>query len=237
MAVVRTPRMALITANDDEALGVGPLSDELVDDIFNTGLNGVFERLDEGIGLEHNPDGTHKAAIIRGVNLVQIDPNSTVDGTTVEFSANKARIKALGVGSSQIGNDAITGPKVAHDEKIRRAPFIFHVNKPASSSAWGYSQNVQFNLSLGQAIYSAGSVVRLTVCSTGDGSTGDATLAYASSGAAHFGLKDKLQIFYDFPTTTIKVQKNNVATGLSLNISTFPTAAFVLVTIEFEFDD
>ena len=57
-----------------------------------TGLNANWEALDY-LYVQHNDDGTHQDATIKGSNLIQSGANACVDETTIEFSGNKARVK------------------------------------------------------------------------------------------------------------------------------------------------
>ena len=80
-----------------------------------TGLNANWETLDVAVGTEHNADGTHKANKIKGSNLIQTGADSCVDGSSLEFYANKARVKALGITTAMIAVDAVDKTKLAAD--------------------------------------------------------------------------------------------------------------------------
>ncbi len=100
MARLGTPNLGLGTWLDNEYPGAGSQT------VPNTGLNGNWLILDTSVGLEHNADGSHKANVIKGSNLVQSGANSTVDGATVEFNANKIRVKANGLNGTHLNQTA-----------------------------------------------------------------------------------------------------------------------------------
>lgn len=80
----------------------------------NTGLNGDRAKLEKAL-QQHKTDGTHEDDVIDGRNL----KNTALDGATLEFSASTGvkvgRIKALGVGTAQVADGAITLAKHAAD--------------------------------------------------------------------------------------------------------------------------
>lgn len=100
MARIGTPLLGLGTWLDNENPGAGSQT------VPNTGLNGNCLIIDVAVGTGHNADGSHKANIIKGSNLVQAGGDSVVDGTTLEFNANKIRVKALAINGTHLNQTA-----------------------------------------------------------------------------------------------------------------------------------
>src|SRR3989304_9047637 len=104
MARLGTSNINLGTWLDGENPGAGSQS------VDSTGLNGNWSKLDK-FGVEHNADGTHKAAVIDGANL----KSTAADGSTLEQDATtkKLKIKDLGVSTGKIADNAVTTLKIA----------------------------------------------------------------------------------------------------------------------------
>lgn len=96
MARLGTPNLGLGTWLDGEAPGAGSQT------VASLGLNGNWLLLDAAVGVGHNADGSHKANVIKGSNLVQSGGDSCVDGVGLEFSSNKIRLKDNGVPYAKI---------------------------------------------------------------------------------------------------------------------------------------
>jgi hypothetical protein len=93
---------------DGENPGSGPQ-----DGTPTNGLNGDKDKIDLAVGTGHNADGTHKAAVIDAANLKSTVP----DGSSLEQDATskKLKIKALGVATEMLADDAVTKAKIAAD--------------------------------------------------------------------------------------------------------------------------
>ena len=102
MPRVGTSNLNLGTFLDGEYPGAGSQS------VDNDGLNGNMIKIDRAIGTEHNADGSHKANVIKGSNLVQAGGDAVVDGVTIEFNANKVRVKDAGITYAKIQNISAT---------------------------------------------------------------------------------------------------------------------------------
>ena len=100
MARLGTPLLGLGTWLDNEYPGAGSQT------VPNTGINGNWLIIDVGLGTEHNADGSHRANVIKGSNLIQAGGNSVVDGATLEFSANKIRVKAASLNGTHLNQAA-----------------------------------------------------------------------------------------------------------------------------------
>ena len=117
MSITRTRFLKIINADKGDDIPAGTKTDSTtpLNDLNNSGRNGDMQKIDEAIGLEHNPLGTHKADKITGTNLVQTGANATVDESTLEFSANKMRVKAGGIGTNELADSVVTPVKLAAD--------------------------------------------------------------------------------------------------------------------------
>ena len=106
MGRIGTPNLNLGTYTDGEYPGAGSQS------VDSDGLNGNALKIDRAVGTEHNADGSHKANVIKGSNLVQTGGDSVVDGATLEFNANKIRAKDGGISAAKLATDAVETLKI-----------------------------------------------------------------------------------------------------------------------------
>ena len=135
MSITRTRFLKIINADKDDDIPAGVKTElELpLNDLDNSGRNGDNQKIDEAIGLEHNPDGTHKAKVITGANLVQTGANATVDESTLEFSANKMRVKPGGITTTELAAGSVTSDEL-QDEFTTSGRQIYANNSEAGTS-------------------------------------------------------------------------------------------------------
>jgi hypothetical protein len=103
MARVGTPNWNLGTWLLNESPGAGSQT------VDNNALNGNWLKLDK-VGLEHNPDGTHKAAVIDCTNL----KSTVADGVSIEQdgSTKKLKVKLLSITSGFLGAGSVIAGKL-----------------------------------------------------------------------------------------------------------------------------
>ena len=89
--------------NDNDNPGAGTKGTSKV--AGGTGLNANWESLDY-LFTQHNDDGTHKDATIKGSNLIQTGANAVVDEATIEFSTNKMRVKDASITGAKLATTA-----------------------------------------------------------------------------------------------------------------------------------
>lgn len=97
MARIGTPLLNLGCWLDGENPGAGSQT------VDNTGLNGNWIKLDTAVGMEHNPDGTHKPDKIDGPSL----KTTVADGSSLEATGTprKLQVKALGIQKGHINSN------------------------------------------------------------------------------------------------------------------------------------
>lgn len=166
MARSVTPKLNLGVWDDGDNPGAGSKTIKQ----GNVGLNGNWLILDDAVGTEHNPDGTHKPGVIKAENL-NID---VVDGVTLDKNVitNKLQIKEGGVNTAQIADNAVTESKIANGavtrfkiangavgyqqidwgEIVIRAQNYVIFTFPDPSSDFAYLNNVQTSNTFGLVI-------------------------------------------------------------------------------------
>lgn len=107
MARKITTKLGLGTWLKGDKPGAGPQTFK-----GGTGLNYNWWLIDDAVGTEHNPDGSHKDAVIQRNNL----HTNVADGTTIELdSVQGLRIKAGGIGANEIGDGEVGNAELAVD--------------------------------------------------------------------------------------------------------------------------
>jgi len=159
MSITRTRFLKIINADKGDDIPAGTKTDSTtpLNDLNNSGRNGDMQKVDEAIGLEHNPSGTHKVNVVTGANLVQTGGTATVDESTLEFSANKMRVKAGGITSTELAADAATSAEISTNFKATGRQIYGDIkeagtapgNTPPASTEWTETstitvQKVQF---------------------------------------------------------------------------------------------
>lgn len=129
MARISTGSLDLGTWAEGEAPGAGSQTED------NPGLNGNWIKIQRQVGTGHNADGTHKNDIIDGPNL----RTSVADGASLELTGSplKLRVKALGITTAMIADDAVTAAKLADDASVdaNRAVTTNHIRDAAVTAA------------------------------------------------------------------------------------------------------
>lgn len=117
MARTETTNLKLGMWTDGENPGAGTQNQSAI----GTGLNDNWKIIDNTMGAGHNPDGSHKTAIIDGPNL----KSTAVDGVTIvqDGVTRKLRVPDGGIGAAQLavasvsaatlGASAVTTPNIA----------------------------------------------------------------------------------------------------------------------------